>query len=551
MLELDVLLALYGRMLEPTPVGFICFDTSPAVVHATAPVQDLPMAALSRHASQVISTGQPVQGAVLGDLSVTCVALHANELVVGVVCVLENPRWDGDNRNAVTNAAEAVAVFDSEGTRVFANVAWNALTVRTTELIALARDPETGMFTLHGCDVLGRPFVSALGATRGTIVVCRPKGERERLAEVELASRQKDQFIAIVAHELRAPLATLLLWERVLRNETIDEMTRARALEAIHESATTQSWLVGDLLEVSRAINGKLRVDRNPVLVDDILRAVVEEHQPIAAAKQVAFVLDLAGEPEHVLGDASRLRQVFANLITNALNVSPTDGVITIARRRRGTYVDIRVTDAGRGIAPDLLPHLFEPFRQGTDTPEGGLGLGLAIAHQLVRLHHGTLSATSDGLDRGATFVVHLPRATIAPTAQRATTRTRSRLEGVRVLVVDDDPRLLEALQILLQGAGALVDTARSAEAGCGAVARSTPDVVLSDLAMPDGDGCSMMRRIRASEAGVRRVPAVAMTAHIADANRHDALAAGFDRYLTKPLDVDHLINTLAGLVRA
>jgi CheY-like chemotaxis protein len=242
------------------------------------------------------------------------------------------------------------------------------------------------------------------------------------------------------------------------------------------------------------------------------------------------------------------LRQVFANLVSNAIACTGDGGRVVVKVRQHAGVVEVAVTDTGRGIDPEFLPHLFQPFRQEFDTGNGGLGLGLAVAHQLVMLHHGTIVAASAGVGQGATFTVGLPiAASVRP--HEARPRPPAQLAGVHVLVVDDDPRVLDAIQIILTGAGALVDTARSADAGCGAFERSTPDVVLSDLAMPDGDGCSMMRRIRAREAANQRIPAVAMTAHVADTNRRDALAAGFDRYLTKPLDIDQLISTLAGLV--
>ncbi|HLL24846.1 MAG TPA: hybrid sensor histidine kinase/response regulator, partial [Kofleriaceae bacterium] len=328
----------------------------------------------------------------------------------------------------------------------------------------------------------------------------------------------------------------------------LDAPTRAKALDAIHESATSQSRLVGDLLDVSRAINGKLRIDKQQVGIHELLTGVIEAAKPAAAARGVTLGHQLTGSTPFVVGDINRLRQIFRNLVGNAIACTPAGGRVTIETHVRNAMLEVAIVDNGRGIAPALLPHLFEPFRQAVDAPEGGLGLGLAVASQLVTLHGGTIVAESPGLGHGATFRVTVPR---APDGQRPveTVAKAARLGGINVLVVDDDARVLEALRLLLERAGAVVSTARSADAGYRTAERVLPDLVLSDLAMPDGDGCSMMRKIRAHETTGRRVPAVAMTAHVADINRQDALSSGFDRYVTKPLDIDQLITTIARLV--
>ena len=563
----EALLAAYGRLLDPSPAGYVCFDRALDIIHASAPHSQLPLDPLMALADRVLRSGIAEYNVPLvGALVASGVPLGAN---TGVLCSIENPGAASAHRDLVMRAEDAVAVFDKEHELELSNAAWDALVARDAEVMALARsmlarvrDGATVdvdvVFEKHDVIGIARPFVSMLGATLGAMVAFRERSTADReaarskardaLAEAQLASRQKDQFIATISHELRAPLATMLLWERVLRDESISAATRARALDAIHESAMAQSRLVGDLLDVSRAITGKLHVEHQPVAIADVIRAVFETATPSASSRQVTLAYEPDGAGGFVIGDAARLRQVFANLVTNALNCTGPGGRIVVSQRRTDTALEIVVADTGRGIEPDLLPHLFEPFRQGRDAAAGGLGLGLAIAHQLVTLHDGSITAASEGKGRGARFTVTLPIAQ-APTSPRTSTRSPARLAGVRVLVVEDDPRVLDAIQIILVSAGAAVETASTAAAAVDAVDRARPDVVLGDLAMPDGDGCSMMRRIRARDTNARRIPAIAMTAHVAETNRRAALDAGFDRYLTKPLDVDQLITTLASLV--
>jgi signal transduction histidine kinase len=376
--------------------------------------------------------------------------------------------------------------------------------------------------------------------------------ERVARADAEQANRAKDQFLAAVSHELRAPLTTMLLWERVLRDETADVALRAQALDAIHESAQSQSRLVGDLLDVSRAISGKLHVDLRPLDIESVLRAALEAIAPAALAKQIA--LDRRGERVvvEVQGDDARLRQVLDNLLANAVKFTERGGrvAVVVARRERSIAIDIE--DSGRGIAPDFLPRVFEPFSQLDDSStrlDGGLGLGLAIAKQIVALHHGELTAASAGPGRGSTFTLQLPiadeqhaRSPSGGTARRPT------LAHVRVLVIDDEPRVRDALALLLDRAGAVVDTAESAETARIRIALQAPEVLVCDIAMPAEDGNSFIRALRASG---RDIPAIALTAHAMEADVSRALAAGFDLHVAKPIDFERLVENIGGLVAA
>jgi signal transduction histidine kinase/ActR/RegA family two-component response regulator len=364
----------------------------------------------------------------------------------------------------------------------------------------------------------------------------------------------RDQLLASVAHELRVPITTVLLWENVLRGSADDIEVRARALDAIHESATTQARLVDDLLDVSRAINGKLAVDLHPLDIGAVLAAAIDDEGPSSRANQHRIERDIERDLGQVFGDVARLRQVLRNLLSNAIKFTEERGTIRVSGRREGRRVIIEIADSGRGIAREFLTRIFEPFSQADDTwplarSHTGLGLGLAISYQLVMAHGGQLSASSPGVGRGSTFSVILPviDAELAPPPPRLATR----LSGMRLLVVDDDRRVLDALQVLLQCAGATVDVADSVDTGFSALQRATPDLVLSDLAMPEEDGYSFVQRIRKLSGAVGGVPAVAVTGHTTTLDRERALAAGFDLYVTKPVDVDHLISTIAELVDA
>jgi signal transduction histidine kinase/CheY-like chemotaxis protein len=369
--------------------------------------------------------------------------------------------------------------------------------------------------------------------------------ERQALAEAQRANLLRDQFLAVVSHELRSPLAAILLWENVMRGPAVDHDMRMAALDAIHESATSQALLVADLLDVSRAINGKLHIDRNVTSLKRVLLMAIESVRPNAEARHLELRSDLDPDLGHVLGDSRRLRQIFDNLLSNAIKCTD-HGHIAIRARQDDRSVTIEVHDTGCGIASEHLQHLFEPFWQADATiAPDGLGLGLAVAHQLVALHGGALSAASEGVGCGATFVVTLPRVD-APLPEDLS--HPDHIEGIRVLVVDDDARILDALQLLLRGAGGIITTARSGASAYRILERDETDIVLSDLAMTGEDGCSLIRRVRAASGSMRSIPAIAITAQVGDDNQQRALEAGFDRYLTKPINVPLLISIIGQL---
>jgi PAS domain S-box-containing protein len=383
--------------------------------------------------------------------------------------------------------------------------------------------------------------------------------ERAARAEAEEANRQKDRFLAVVSHELRTPLGALLLWTKVLQDDPSDPDLRRRALASIRECTLTQSRLVDDLLDISRVISGKLYLD--PKLIDPaaVVQAGVEGARPAAAAKGLTLDATFKAGVGRVLGDAGRLRQVLDNLLSNAIKFTDSGGRVGVVARRSGGDVEIEVTDNGRGIRQDVLPRLFDPFSQGEDTPmtraHGGLGLGLAIARQLVELQGGSLLGESAGIGRGSTFTIRLPMAPeIETTMVTPGEPVLERLRNVRLLLVDDDPRVREPLGLLLQQEGAVVECADSAEAAWAALLRHPPQVLVSDVAMPGsgGDGYTLLRRVRGqAPEEMRDLPAVALTAHARDIDRARALDAGFDMHVSKPVDVDELIIGIGTLIAA
>jgi signal transduction histidine kinase len=372
------------------------------------------------------------------------------------------------------------------------------------------------------------------------------------LAEAEKANRAKDEFLANVSHELRSPLQGILGWLTLLRRGSLDAAQTTRALESIDRSVRLQAQLVQDILEISRIVAGKVTLERVPLDVGTILTTTAEEFAPVAAAKNIHVELRL-GSCGLVVGDRDRLQQIFANILTNALKFTPPDGRVTLSCEQDATHVVVSVTDTGEGIDPSFLPRLFDRFSQADTSSTrryGGLGLGLAIVRHLVELHGGTVTAQSDGRGRGATFRVHLPgEAPDANVPYPAASRTGAvpGLDGVEILLVEDDREALDAMTYALQARGARVRPTRSARAAWAAFRERAPDVVVSDLSMPDEDGYSLLRRIRSAAA--ESPPAIALTGFTRAEDRARVLSAGFAAHVAKPIDPDWLVRVLADVL--
>ena len=376
--------------------------------------------------------------------------------------------------------------------------------------------------------------------------------ERERAArdQAERLSALKDEFLATLSHELRTPLNAILGWAAMLQRGVKDEATMRRALETIERNARAQGQLIDDLLDMSRIIAGTVRLDVQTVDPARIVEAALGTVHPAAAAKGIMVRTDLGrdagGPPLEVRADPGRLQQVLWNLLANAVKFTPAGGTVQVLLGRDGNDAVIRVIDSGIGIAPDFLPYVFDRFRQqdaSISRRHGGLGLGLSIARQLVELHGGTIAADSAGPHTGTTFTVRLP---LAPAPAVAATpagpqanppvRALADLSGVRILVVDDAPDTLDVLEQILAASGAATTTAPGADAALAQLERELPDVIVSDVGMPDVDGFELIRRIR-RRAATAGIPAIALTAFTRQDDRTRALQAGFTDYLAKPVE--------------
>ena len=390
----------------------------------------------------------------------------------------------------------------------------------------------------------------------------RVEGERTAaLARERDANRLKDEFLATLSHELRTPLNAVLGWTRVLRAARVEPATQDRALESIERNARAQARLIEDLLEISRIVTGKLRLQVRDTDLAAIVDAAVEIVQPAAAAKRLQLVAHIDQRPALTSGDPDRLQQVIWNLLSNAVKFTPDDGTVAIRLVRENGY-HLTVQDTGSGIEPRFLPYVFEAFRQadGTASREhGGLGLGLAIAKQLVEAHGGTIQARSEGRNRGATFEVFLP-SVVRPSLENIAVDRRvvarpadrfdpSLLRNVRVLVVDDEEDARVLLQTTLQQYGADVATASSVEEALAAFEQAQPHVVLSDIGMPHEDGYSLIRRLRARPAAAGgAVPAVAVTAYASSGDRAATQAAGYQAHIAKPFEPAEIARLVARL---
>jgi two-component system, chemotaxis family, CheB/CheR fusion protein len=381
---------------------------------------------------------------------------------------------------------------------------------------------------------------------------------QKRADEIEHVNVMKNEFLALLSHELRTPLSAMLGWARLLRSEKLDPDRAAHAVEIIERNTLLQARLIEDLLDVSRIIAGKLRVERRPIALRDGAAAAVEALRPAAGAKRVQLDVALGSDPARVLGDSIRLQQVVGNLLSNALKFTPDGGTIGVRLGRAGAHVELEVRDTGEGIAADLLPHLFERFCQGESSitrPHAGLGLGLALTRALVEQHEGTIRAESPGPGRGATFTVLLPAAPLGTEVGTVEQEQGKRpmvphaLAGLRVLVVEDHDDTREFVATVLAGYGAEVTTATSVRSAVAAFERSKPHVVVSDIAMPGEHGYGLIQAVRAlpPEQG-GRVPALALTAYVRSEDRERVLAAGFNQHLAKPIDPIDLASAVAQL---
>jgi PAS domain S-box-containing protein len=374
--------------------------------------------------------------------------------------------------------------------------------------------------------------------------------EFEARQQAEAASRAKDHFLATLSHELRTPLSPILAWSDLLRRNLATPEQTDRGLAAISRNAAAQARLIDELLDVSRIVSGKLRLERRPVELAAVVHDAIDVMRPAADVKGVAIDVDVAADGYRVLGDPDRLRQVVWNLLSNAVKFTPGGGHVRVTLTGNEADTHLVVSDTGQGIPESFLPVVFDRFRQVDTTStrrHGGLGLGLAIVRELVELHGGHVAVESAGEGRGATFTVELPRAPsdrpIEPI--RASPPVHATLNGVRVLLVDDEPDSNDVVRTLLASFGAEVRTATSAREALGVVESWIPDVVVSDIAMPEEDGYALLSRMR-ERRSLCAVPAIALTAYSAPSDREHALEAGFDAHVAKPVRTAELLHAIA-----
>jgi signal transduction histidine kinase/DNA-binding response OmpR family regulator len=392
--------------------------------------------------------------------------------------------------------------------------------------------------------------------------------ERAARAEAEAANQNKDEFLATLSHELRTPLTAILGWSHLLRSNKLSGSETGRAIDTIERNAKSQSQLIDDLLDVSRIITGKLQIDRAAVDLASVIEAAHDATRPVAEAKEIQFEFFTESARTWVMGDQNRLQQVFWNLFSNAVKFSPRGGKVRVTASEDHGSVRVSIADNGIGITQEFLPFIFDRFRQadGSTTREhGGLGLGLAIVRHLMALHQGSVEAHSEGKNCGSTFTITLPvmpaDTAIQGIAAEAVLLQKSSmppfgaievLQGLRVLVVDDEPDARDLLSTILKRCGSDVRCSESAAEAMKALSEWEPDVLVSDIGMPNEDGYSLIKKVRALDSDrAHRIPAVALTAYATDEDRIRALDAGFQTHVAKPIEPELFVTSIASLLNS
>jgi PAS domain S-box-containing protein len=386
--------------------------------------------------------------------------------------------------------------------------------------------------------------------------------ERAARERAEAASRAKDEFVAMISHEIRSPLNAILGWSQMLRQGTLDKTATTNALESIERNARAQAQLVSDLLDISRVITGKLRINARPVDITSSLESALESIRPAAEAKQIHIEVEREPYATVVTGDADRLQQVFWNLLSNAVKFTPRGGQVEVKVARVDSQLEMAFSDTGAGISREFLPYIFDRFTQADTTSarsHAGLGLGLAIVRHIIEMHGGTVSAESKGVGKGATFRITLPVRALqlqgrdqdaALATPAASLADDIALDRVRVMIVDDEAETRELLKIMLAGHGADVTVCASGAEALTQIDEWKPEVIVSDIGMPTLDGYAFMRKVRSLDSELREVPAIALTAYARAEDRMRALAAGFQMHVPKPVESSELVMVIASLVK-
>ncbi|MGV0106059.1 ATP-binding protein [Nostoc sp. DSM 114160] len=376
--------------------------------------------------------------------------------------------------------------------------------------------------------------------------------------QAQEANRIKEEFLAIVSHELRTPLNSMLGWVQLIRTRKWDEATTSKALETIERNAKLQRKLIEDILDISRIVQGQIRLNIRKVDLVPIIQAAIEAVHPTSEIKDIQVEFNLDSSVGQVMGDAERLQQVVWNLLSNAVKFTPNGGRVEVHLEQVNSNVQITVSDTGKGISPDFLPYIFERFRQADSTTtrsDNGLGLGLAIVHHLVEMHSGTVCAVSEGEGRGAKFTVLLPL--VEPQPEQLIKESKENVEnllilnGLQILVVDDNADTRELIAFILEKSGGQVTAVSSVGEALEALERLKPDVLVSDIGMPNEDGYSLIRKVRAQETEQgEKILAVALTAFAREEEHRLALEAGFQVHVSKPIEPEELVKVVANLIK-
>jgi PAS domain S-box-containing protein len=414
-------------------------------------------------------------------------------------------------------------------------------------------------------DPLGR-IIGASKVARDITAMKRAAAERDRLLASEQAARQsaehanrmKDEFLATVSHELRTPLNAILGWSQLLKSGTCGEEELGEAVDTIERNARLQNQLIEDLLDMSRIISGKMRIDMQPVDLSQVIHNALAAVRPAADAKSIDLKLSIDPNAPSIDGDANRLQQVLWNLISNSIKYTPRGGWVEVSLRAMGEQLELSVKDNGQGISPEFLPRLFMRFSQADSTTtrrHGGLGLGLALVRHLTELHGGSIRATSAGAGQGSTFTVSLPvtknRADALDDDANGLGGLEVNLAGTKVLVIDDEDSARSIVKRILALRGAEVVTANSVEQALARLSETRPDVILCDIGMPDEDGFAFLSRLRATERGHGSlIPVIALTAFARPEDRRRMLLAGFAMHIPKPIDAADVVAVVANVAK-
>jgi PAS domain S-box-containing protein len=470
------------------------------------------------------------------------------------------PSWvvNVDRRSAVSGETDKPQIFG---------------TVITAPLLSQGRvrgAVSVFSFQPRPCNPDGLHWLTSVGVQIGQLAERREaeqdrmrllESERAARSQLERASKIKDEFLATLSHELRTPLNAILGWAQLIRRGGVPSERLRQGVEVIEKNAIVQAQMINDLLDMSRIVSGKIRLEAKSLAVASLVASAVQTITPTAQAKGIRLNVHIESNVGTVTGDSMRLQQVLWNLLSNAVRFSRADSTIDVNALNEGDNVVVVVRDYGEGIRPDFLPHVFDRFRQAdasTTRRHGGLGLGLSIVKQLVELHGGTIAASSAGSGSGATFTVRLPRSGAAGVTQQSYGAAvegslhpyqteRLSLEGVKVLAIDDEEDARNLLRAILEGEGALVTTASSSQRGLVEFEATRPDLIVSDISMPEEDGYQFIKQVRAKESHQGgHTPAIALTAFARLEDREQALAAGFEAHLAKPIEPSALVATAA-----